>query len=145
MSTRVCALCGAPLPLQHGRGGRRKMCEHCSPPRRRGPAVTMTLVTGEPMATPDGNPTGTVTEATSAELAKLGQADTPNGRLALVVAQRIDAGQEPGGALAQLVKSHREVMAAIHATANAQTEDEQPNLLEQIRIMRERRLAGDNP
>ena len=145
MSTRVCALCGAPLPLQHGRGGRRKMCEHCSPPRRRGPAVALALAPSEPTSAPDGSPPDSVTAATVAELVSLGQADTPNGRLAVVVARRIDSGQEPGGALAQLAKSHRECMALAYAAANAQTDYEQPNLLEQIRLMREKRLAEADP
>jgi hypothetical protein len=101
----------------------------------------MTLVQSESISTPDGSPPDSVTAATVAELANLGQADTPNGRLAVVVAQRIDSGQEPGGALAQLVKSHRDCMAVAHAAASAQTEAEQPNLLEQIRAMREQRLA----
>ena len=145
MSKRVCALCGAPLPLQHGRGGRRKMCEHCSPPRHRGTAVALALAPSAPPSTADGSPPDSVTAATVAELANLGQSDTPNGRLAVVVAQRIDSGQEPGGALAQLAKSHRECMALAYAAANAQTEADQPNLLEQIRLMRERRLAEADP
>jgi hypothetical protein len=61
--------------------------------------------------------------------------------MAVTLAKRIDSGQEPGGALAQLVKAHQQVMATAYAAANQEKEDEEPNILEQIRRQREARLA----
>lgn len=142
MSQRVCAVCGAALPLQHGRGGRRKMCEHCSPPRRRGPAMAPAVAL-VPTPAPDGLTVSDVTTATVAELQRLGQADSVAGVMAVALAKRIDSGQEPGGALAQLVKAHRDTMATAYAAAHQEKEKDEPNLLEQIRRQREARLAAE--
>jgi hypothetical protein len=96
-----------------------------------------------PTPAPDGLTVSDVTTATVAELQRLGQADSVAGVMAVALAKRIDSGQEPGGALAQLVKAHRDTMATAYAAAHQEKEKDEPNLLEQIRRQREARLAAE--
>lgn len=51
--------------------------------------------------------------ATEAALADAGMLHSALGQAALVLARRIDGGQESGGALAALVKAHRETLQGV--------------------------------
>ena len=131
----ICAKCGGPIPRQKGPGGQRKFCPTCSPKRdrpdrqRKRPTVkALNFDSGETQRGSHAN----VTEATTAELTQAGVLDSWQGQAALILAHRIDAGDEPGGALAQLVKAHRDIMAE----ALAQAKRDEPNLLEQLRAKR---------
>lgn len=107
---RKCSKCGADLPLQTGRGRRRKMCEMCAPPRRRQAPAQTTAPTASG---------GSLTEAVRAELDAAGLLGTAGGFQALALAQRIDADQEPGAALAAL---NKELRAQMNALGAAETE-----------------------
>lgn len=107
---RTCRKCGSPLPLQTGKGRRRTLCEVCSPPRRR--PSTATLVTPRPRPRGTEDQGLTVEQATENALREAGVLDSPLSRLALILSRRIDTEQEPGSALAQLVRQHRETLAS---------------------------------
>lgn len=100
---RTCAKCGARLPLQTGKGGRRKMCEVCSPSRRR-KQQSAPRTTAKPRS---------LTEAVRAELDAAGLLGTAAAYQALALAARIDADQEPGAALAALNKELRTQLNAM--------------------------------
>ena len=128
----MCARCGGPLPVQTGKGRRRKMCATCSPsrPRRKPdpPAAATAAVAAEP---------GTVLDATRAALADARVLASPMGRAALVLAARIDDPDEPLTAVAASVKQLRDALAAVLAateTAPADPNDE----FTRKRIARER-------
>ena len=131
----ICGKCGGPIPRQKGPGGQRKFCPTCSPKRdrpdrqrKRPTPKTLNLTPGKIQ---QGN-RGNLTDSTTAELTRTGVLDTWQGQAALILAHRIDAGDEPGGALSQLVKAHRDIMAE----ALAQAKRDEPNLLEQLRAKR---------
>jgi hypothetical protein len=101
LAVKTCKQCGAPLPLQSGRGRPRTRCTTCAPsaaPKRR---TTTAPVTG------DG-----VLAATRAELDAAGVAGTSAGQAALSLAAAIDSGEEHGASLAALVKQHGATMRA---------------------------------
>ena len=133
---RTCTKCGTVLPLQSGKGRRRTLCEVCSPPRRR-TAPPLQPVAGTATPVPPG-----VAAGVAADLAEMGMSDGHLGRLALVLAERIDSGQEPGAALAALTRQLRDTMRAAKAAA---PQDEGENLLEALRRQRAERLQGLQP
>ena len=139
MSERICPSCGKPLPLQTGKGGRRKYCQGCSPSRRRGPAMAPQRAPVA-TATPAGaqQPTG-VLEAVLREVRTAGVAAHWAAAVAVVLARRIDSDQEPGSALASLVKALREILPIALTTA-ASTDE--PDPLEQIRLRAEARIRA---
>ena len=96
---RNCASCSAPLPLETGRGRRRKFCESCKPsrPRRKPqpPEVVTQVVSADP---------GSVLEATRRALVEASALSHPLGQAALVLARRLDDDREPVSALAQATK-----------------------------------------
>lgn len=98
------------MPLETGRGRRRKMCATCSPsrPRRKSDVVVAPEVV-EVISTPVGN----ILEATRRALASAGATDTPMGQAALVLARRIDNDDEPLAAINQAVKQLRETLASV--------------------------------
>lgn len=100
---RNCDVCGEALPVQTGRGGRRKRHPECRDGGRPKPVLQTTF--------------GTVTDAVTTELAAIGKTDTPEGTAAVRIARRIDADSEPGAALSALVKELRTVLAAVRANA----------------------------
>lgn len=111
---RTCSKCGADLPLQTGRGRRRKMCEMCAPPRRRQAPTA---------ATPTAASGGSLTEAVRAELDAAGLLGSAAAFQALALAQRIDADQEPGAALAALNKELRTQLNAMRTTGGDEIAD----------------------
>ena len=68
----------------------------------------------------------TVLAATRAELVTLGKLTTPSGAAALVLAERLDAGGDPGSAMAAMAKELRATMTELgrHAPAVADPVDE---------------------
>ena len=76
------------------------MCETCSPKRRRksSPAVSVVALPSTSAGV------GLVAEATRAALVAAERSSTPAGTACMVLAERIDAGQDSGAALAAMVK-----------------------------------------
>ena len=103
---RTCDVCGQPLPVQTGRGGRRKRHPEC---RGKRPAPAVTASTAEP--------TVSTVALVDAEVAALNVADKPEAQAAREIAARIDAGQEPGAALASLSKELRTLLAGLRSTS----------------------------
>ncbi len=103
MTQRTCRDCGEVLPTQTI-GRRRILCESCSPPRRRNP---------RPSTPPKVAGDGPVTSTTRAAIEVADRWSDPLSALAINLAQRIDAGQEPGSALANLAKALRDTLAAL--------------------------------
>ena len=139
MSARICPSCGDPLPLQTGKGGRRRYCEGCSPSRRRGPAMAPARATVATLPPAGGKePTG-VLEAVLREVRAAGVAAHWAAAVAVVLAKRIDSDQEPGAALASLVKALREILPIALSSAASTAE---PDPLEQIRLRAEARIRA---
>jgi len=115
---RSCAKCGAQLPVETGRGARRKMCATCSPsrPRRKPqpPAVVVEVVS---------QPIGCVLDATRAALVESGRLGSPMGQAALVLAKCIDDDDHPLAARAQAVKQLREALTSVVTAEQAAPAD----------------------
>lgn len=132
MNARQCDVCGAQLPLQTGRGGRRKRCQTCPrPPRNRAKAQTWTPAAILKPPTDLDTPQPTC-EKTRAMLLAAGVWDHPMAAVAMALATRIDSGQEPGTALASIAGRLQDVLAALQAAA-AEAEPAEPDPLDEIR------------
>lgn len=105
---RNCAKCGDPLPIEKGRGARRKMCASCSPSRPRRKSQPPAVV-----AEAAASRIGCVLDATRAVLLSAGVLESPMGQASLVLARRIDDDREPVAALSQAVKQLREALASV--------------------------------
>lgn len=128
---RVCDVCGGPLPLQTGRGGRRKRHPECSKPRTRARPSPVPL---EPRT--EREEAASVYETTRRAIDEVGVSADPLASLALALASRIDSGQEPGAALASLSKQLRDTLFVVLERGEA---DREPDLIEEIRArMRQR-------
>jgi hypothetical protein len=127
MAARDCAKCGRPLPLQVGRGRRRTKCETCSPVRK--PAKRVTVLA--PL------PTGgeSLVAATLAELERADVMSSALGQAALLLARRIEAGDDSGSAIASLVKQWQDTMGRATAGAEPQT----VSLTDQLKARRDAR------
>lgn len=142
----ICERCGGPIGRQQGPGGRRKMCERCSPkrdrPQRRQPTVHALPATPAPPAGPSPRvtPNG-VAEATLQELQSLGMVLSWQGAAALKVAQRIDADLDSGGGLAALVKAHSLLMGDVRSAAPQPEIDDPLTRLRRIHAEREAQQA----
>ena len=104
---KQCEKCGNPLPIQLGRGRRRKFCPDCSRSK------------GKPTATSKPQPVEVsgIYAATRAELEAAGVINTSEAQAALLLANRIESEIDPGSAIAQMVRSLRESKhAALSAT-----------------------------
>lgn len=88
-----------------------------------------------PVAVPVGECL-TVVEATRSVLTDTGRLNTPMGAAAMVLAQRIDTGEQSGSALSSMVKQLSAALA--EATANAKTE---MNPVDELRAKRDRKRA----
>ncbi len=128
MSARTCAKCGGPLPIQVGRGRRRIKCEACSPTRK--PAARRVTVLADLPATGES-----LASATAAELDRAGVSSTALGQAALLLARRIDDGQDGGSAIASLVKQWQDTMGRATAGVEPQT----VSTLDQLRMRRDAR------
>lgn len=71
------------------------------------------------------------------ELDAIGKAETPSGAAALVLAARLDAGEDPGSAMAALAKELRATMLELTRTAPAAKDP-----VDELRKRRDRRLSG---
>ena len=129
-----CAGCGGPMPPRIGRGRPRKMCETCSPTRKRLPRGTSKTTPAPTITALPGQPG--VTDATRRELDACGRTDTPLGLAALVLAGRLDSGQESGSSLATLAK---QLEATLRAATKGATVAASP--LDELRARRDARRA----
>lgn len=125
----ACAACGEPLPPPRP-GGVRKKCLTCSPPRTR-PAkaaqpaakkrtTRKTRPTIVPPPPPDPEPES-VFEATRQVLRNAGRMGTPAGQAALVLALRLDSGEDSGSGLAALAKQLQSTIAEVTKDAKTTT------------------------
>ncbi len=131
---RTCAKCGATLPVETGRGARRKMCATCSPSRpRRKPQPPAAAVAAS------SAPVGCVLDATRAVLVAEGALGTPMGQASLALAEAIDDRDQPLAARSQAVKQLREALGSVLAAEKSAPAD--PND-EFTRKRREREHAG---
>jgi hypothetical protein len=127
MAARTCAKCGATLPIQTGRGRRRVKCATCSPPRKAAP---------KPVAMAPLPSDGTsMVEATLAELQSAGVESSALGQAALLLARRIEAGDDNGSAIASMVKQWQDTLG--RATAGA--EPVAVSLADQLKARRDAR------
>lgn len=69
------------------------------------------------------------------ELEAIGKAGTPAGTVALTLATRLDAGEDPGSAMAAMAKELRTTMAELARTAPAQADP-----VDELKKRRQRRL-----
>lgn len=126
--TNDCGQCGAPIPAQTGRGGRRRYCLTCSPPR---PSTKRATLTGATVTTLPTPPAG-VYEATLRELKAAELVETVGGQLLLLLARAMsDPAQTASG-----VASAAKVFAELFDKAVTQVkprEDELTKLRRQYR------------
>lgn len=127
---RTCAKCGAPLPLQTGRGMRRKYCQTCSPSRKK------PQKRGKPVQTPTVQRRSVVSVVT-AELTEAGMLDSHQGQAALLLAQRLESGDDTGAAMAQMVRQLQQTMTS----ALAAVEPAEVDPVDELRSRRESRGA----
>lgn len=128
----LCRDCGAQIPKAVGRGRQRTYCEICSPPRRKKPPAPRQAAdkTDPPTAC------GSIHAATLATLEQAGRTDTPLGATALLLAQRLDADQDSGSAMAAMAKQ-------LGATLEDATRGAQIAMspLDELRARRDAKLA----
>ena len=129
---RSCAKCGAPLPLQTGRGQRRKMCATCSPSRNRKPTKTAPKPTVKPQTVQRS-----IVSVTTAELTEAGMLDSHQGQAALLLAHRLESGEDTGAAMAQMVRQLQLTMAS----ALASVEPDEVDPVDELKARRESRGA----
>lgn len=129
MTAKSCAKCGGPLPVQTGRGRRRTKCENCSPSRVKAPKVTAT-----PQAA--GSHDGLLASVT-AELSAAGRLGSHPGQAAVLLAQRIEFGENSGSAVAQMVRQLHDTMSRALADVQAEVDP-----VDELRARREQRRAG---
>jgi hypothetical protein len=120
---KTCPRCGKPLPLQYGRGGRRKYCLDCSPqrndPRRKTiKAAPLNFDSGEVQTTADS-----VQGAVLAAVQAAGAAGTWQAACAVNLAARIDNPQEPAAGVVAAVKVLRLILADVLVAADEPEED----------------------
>lgn len=82
-------------------------------------------------------PPGRLTEATRVELAAAGRLETPAGQQAVMLAERLDAGQDTGSGIAALSRELRATMVV--AMADAQKVESE---LDKLRRLRAGRLGA---
>lgn len=100
---RTCAICGGPLPPP-GRGRPRTKCLDCAPRRGASQAARDIAARPAPKA-------GTLAGAVVRELEAAGRLDTSAGLAAVVLAQRIAAGEDTGAGIAAMAKQLGATMA----------------------------------
>lgn len=127
--SKACAKCGGPLPVQTGRGRRRTKCESCSPSRVASPKTT----------TRPKVPASTkgLLAATRAELEAAGRESSHAGQAALLIAERVEFGENSGSAVAQMVRQLHDTMTRALADVTVEADP-----VDELRQRRERRRAG---
>lgn len=142
MTSRTCEVCGELLPLQTGRGGRRKRCATCPRPprnRTRPKAWTPAEILKPPS---DLDSPGPTCERTRAMLLDLSVWEHPLASAAMALAERIDSGREPGTALASVAKQLQSILADLQAAATAEQVPSEPDPIEIFRRRIAQRAAG---
>lgn len=127
---RSCERCGAPIPLQKGRGMRRKYCQTCSPSRKKPQKP------GKP-AQKAANTSRSVVAVVTAELTDAGMLDSHQGQAALLLARRLESGDDTGAAMAQMVRQLQQTMAS----ALASVEPAEADPVDELKARRESRGA----
>lgn len=110
---RRCETCGALLPIQTGRGRRRKFCEDCS---TRSPKARQRKALAE-------SDSRGLFAAVRAELDEAGVLATADAEAALLLAKRIESQVDPGSAIAQMVRTLREMKSAALSVSDVETGD----------------------
>ena len=128
---RDCVICGTGFVA---RNSRRRFCsDRCRKRAVRG-GFGATVSAAKPRTPSEP---GEVEQATAEALRAVGRLGTPLGRVALVLARRLDAPDgESGSALASVAKQLTMTLAA--ATADVRPADD---LLDELRIRRDRKLG----
>ena len=128
----TCELCGT--PMEPGRASKR----FCGPKCRQRASRAARRPVGAPLAAVRSLPVqfvpaddGSLRAAVLRELTAAGHADGSLGRSALILAERIESGGEPGGAVATMVAQLRE-------TLGAATKKQARSRLQDLRAARER-------
>ena len=119
------------MPAQLGPGAPRKQCVQCSPKRARSKAPKTTAQPKAPSSS-----TGLL-DATRKELTRAGQLPSHAGQAALLLAERIEFGENTGSAVAQMVRQLHDTMARALADQVAEADP-----LDELVARRERRRAG---
>lgn len=119
MGVKQCAGCGAGFNAQRNQ----KRCPSCR---------------GVPAAAPPIEAAGgAVLAATKAQLGGIGKVDSPLGAAALVLAARLDAGADPGSAMAAMAKELRTIMAELLQSTPAVADP-----VDELRARRKARLGA---
>lgn len=108
MGVKACSVCGARFDAR----GNMKRCPSCRAAR-------------------------SVRAAVEASLREAGKRDTAMGEAALVLAARLDAGTDPGSAMAAMAKELRTTMTELTRGVSAVADP-----VDELRRRRERRLSG---
>lgn len=111
---KQCSDCGSLFEVR----GNSKRCPECRPARRGGGATP-------------------VLAATRAHLAAIGKEHTPLGETAIVLAARLDGGDDPGSAMAAMAKELRAVMNELSRSAPALKDP-----VDELRAKRKARLGA---
>lgn len=121
---KVCTQCGGPLPVQTGRGRRRVKCATCAPPRKPKPQPVAVMPS-------TGGRQGGLLESVRAELSAAGAEASAAGQAALLLAERIEFGENSGSAVAQMVRQlHDSLARALSA--------EEPAAADPVTLFRDR-------
>ena len=122
----ACNECGNTLPPPRP-GGVRKKCLDCSPPRRRpdpAPAKKRPARKPRPKLVPlpvaEPEPES-VFDATRQVLRRADRIGTPAGQAALVLAMRLDSGEDSGSGMAALAKQLQAMIAEVTRDAKTTT------------------------
>ena len=136
----TCGRCGGRIARQRGPGAPRKFCESCSPQRVRADRGRKQSPTAkQPPRSASTTDSAGVYAAALAELQAANVHTTVSGVCALIMAARIDSGDEPASGLVALVK---ELRAAL-ADALSRAEHTEMSPLEEIRARRLLQLPVD--
>lgn len=128
--SRACVACGASFEAQ------RDSARYCSAKcRKRGSRGGLTGVVVEPPA--PRVVTGAMVEATRARLVEAGVLDTMEGQAALLIAERMESGNDTGSGIAAL---NRELAATVDRALSQRAAAADP--MDELRARRERRNAS---
>lgn len=108
---RQCERCGESLPIQTGRGRRRKFCSACSRSKNK------------PRSVPARVSRAGLYESVRSELEAAGVLGSSDAEAALLLARRIEKDVDPGSAIAQMLRTLREIKSAAMSGADAAESD----------------------
>ncbi len=128
MIARCCAFCGTAYAAKLSTS--RFCSDRCRKRNERTPRDALSV------SAPSSTAQSELVEAARRELGAVGQADTPLGQMALVLAGRIASGSETGAATAALSKELRAVMARVTREAPVGVDP-----VDELRARRARRPA----